>query len=148
VPNLFARALNFLIFGSLPLGTAVLGHPAPCPPVGESPYEQISHQENTAMAVVAFDGNLFISINGELDMLDRPKLSKTRVIKEAAPNVPIGQGKPSLQQFQLKVDGQTKDSFATFETAEKAGVKIKTAHPVVQVSVYDSVKAAKTIISA
>jgi hypothetical protein len=41
------------------------------------------------------------------------------------------------------VDGQIKDSFATFEAAQKAGVKIKTAHPVVQVSVYDSVKGAK-----
>jgi hypothetical protein len=80
--------------------------------------------------------------------LRRPTLSRTRIIKEAVPNMPLGQGKPSLQQFQLRVDGQTKDSFATFETAEKAGVKIKTAHPVVQVSVYDSVKAAKTIISA
>ena len=95
-----------------------------------------------------FGGNLPIGINGELDMLDRPKLSKTPVIKEVVPNVPVGQGKPLLQQFQLKVDGQTKDSFATFETAEKTGLKIKTAHPLVQVSVYDSVKGAKTIITA
>jgi hypothetical protein len=62
--------------------------------------------------------------------------SKTRIIKEAAPNMPIGQGKPSLQQFQLKVDGQTKDSFTTFEAAQKAGLKIKTAHPVVQEAAY------------
>jgi hypothetical protein len=67
--------------------------------------------------------------------------------KEAVSDVPIGQGKQSLQQFHLKVDGQMKDSFATFETAEKTGLKIKTAHPVVQVSVYDSVKGAKTIIT-
>jgi hypothetical protein len=81
-------------------------------------------------------------------MLARPTLSKTRIIKEAAPNLPIGQGKPSLQQFQLKVDGQTKGSFTTFEAAQKAGLKIKTAHPVVHVSVYDSVKGAKIIITA
>ncbi len=81
-------------------------------------------------------------------MLDRPALPKTRAIKEAEPTVPTGQGKPSLQQFQLKVDGQTKDSFTTFEAAQKAGLKIKTAHPVVQVSVYDSVGGAKTIITA
>jgi hypothetical protein len=80
-------------------------------------------------------------------MLARPTLSKTRIIKEAAPNLPIGQGKPSLQQFQLKVDGQTKDSFTTFEAAQKAGLKIS-AHPVVHVSVYDSVKGAKIIITA
>ncbi len=81
-------------------------------------------------------------------MLDRPTLPKTRVIKEAAPTVPIGQGKPSLHQFQLKVDGQTKDSFTTFDAAQKVGLKIKTAHPVVQVSVYDTIEAAKTIITA
>ncbi len=81
-------------------------------------------------------------------MLDRPALPKTGAIKEAAPTVPIGQGKPSLRQFQLKVDGQTKDSFTTFEAAQKAGLKIKTAHPVVQVSVYDSLESAKTIITA
>ncbi|HYV69925.1 MAG TPA: hypothetical protein VE970_07445 [Pseudolabrys sp.] len=68
------------------------------------------------------------------------KLSKAPVNKEVVPNEPIGHGKPSLQQCQLKVDGQTKDSFATFGTAEKAGPKIKTSHPVVHVSVYDSVK--------
>jgi hypothetical protein len=103
--------------------------------------------KKTSVAVGAVGGNPFIIINGELDMLDRPKLSKTPVIKEAVLDVPIGQGKQSLQQFQLKVDGQMKDSFATFETAEKTGLKIKTAHPVVQVSVYDSVKGAKTIIT-
>jgi hypothetical protein len=46
------------------------------------------------------------------------------------------------------MDGQTKDSFATFETAEKAGPEIKTSHPVVHVSVYGSVKGARTIITA
>lgn len=103
--------------------------------------------KKTSVAVGVVGGNPFIIINGELDMLDRPKLSKTSVIKEAVSDVPIGQGKQSLQQFHLKVDGQMKDSFATFETAEKTGLKIKTAHPVVQVSVYDSVKGAKTIIT-
>jgi hypothetical protein len=46
----------------------------------------------------------------------------------------------------LKVDGQTKDSFTTLEGAEKVGLAIKMAHPVVQVSVYDSVEGGQTII--
>ncbi len=81
-------------------------------------------------------------------MLDRPTLTKTRAVKESAPDVVTGQGKPSFQQFRLKVDGQTKDSFTTFEAAEKAGLKIKKAHPVVQVSVYDSTEGGQTIIGA
>jgi hypothetical protein len=46
------------------------------------------------------------------------------------------------------VDGQTKASFATLEAAQKVGLKIKTAHPIVQVSVYDSLKGGITIITA
>lgn len=65
-------------------------------------------------------------------MLDRPTLTKARAIKEPALDI-TRQGKRSLQQFQLKVDGQIKDSFATFEAAEKTGLKIKKAHPVVRV---------------
>jgi len=80
-------------------------------------------------------------------VLDRPTLTKARAIKEPALDI-TRQGKRSLQQFQLKVDGQIKDSFATFETAEKAGLKIKKAHPVVRVSVCDSMKGRQTIIGA
>ena len=61
-------------------------------------------------------------------MADRPTL--TRPIKESAPDIVTGQGKPSFDQFRLKVDGQTKNSFTTIEAAEKAGLKIKEAHPV------------------
>jgi hypothetical protein len=48
----------------------------------------------------------------------------------------------------LKGDGQTKGSFVTIEAAEKAGLKIKEAHPVVQVSVYDSIEGRQIIIGA
>jgi hypothetical protein len=46
--------------------------------------------KKTSVAVGAVGGNPFIIINGELDMLDRPKLSKTPVIKEAVSDVPLG----------------------------------------------------------
>ena len=79
-------------------------------------------------------------------MTERPTLTKIRATKKPAPNIVTGQSKPSFHQFLLKVDGQTKDSFTTFETAEKIGRKIKQAYPVVQVSVYDTVEGQKTII--
>ena len=45
--------------------------------------------------------------------------------------------RPDIGQFRLQVDRQTKGSFATYEAAEKAAIAIKTAHPIVQVAVYD-----------
>lgn len=77
-------------------------------------------------------------------MVDRPIL--TRPIRESAPDIVTGQG--SFHQFRLKGDGQTKGSFVTIEAAEKAGLKIKEAHPVVQVSVYDSIEGRQIIIGA
>ena len=44
------------------------------------------------------------------------------------------------------MDRQTKDSFATYEEAQAAGLTIKTRHPVVQVSIYDTVKSENTMI--
>src|SRR6476620_1433288 len=41
---------------------------------------------------------------------------------------------------------QTKRSFATAEAAETAGMVIKKGHPIVRVSVYDSVQTANKII--
>ena len=79
-------------------------------------------------------------------VLDRPTLTKSRPTKESAPDIVVGQGKPSFQLYRLKVDGQTKDSFTTPEAAEKVGLAIKKAHPIVQVSVYDSVEGGQTII--
>jgi hypothetical protein len=47
-------------------------------------------------------------------------------------------------RFWLQVDRQTKGSFATVAAAETAGMVIKKGHPVVQVSVYDSVESVST----
>ena len=51
-------------------------------------------------------------------------------------------GRPIL----LQVDRQTKRSYATAEAAETAGMVIKKDHPIVRVSVYDSVETANKII--
>jgi hypothetical protein len=52
-----------------------------------------------------------------------------------------------LQRFLLQVDRQTKETFATFVDAEKVGLAIKTAHPIVQVSIYDSLECRQSVLS-
>jgi len=44
------------------------------------------------------------------------------------------------------VDRQTKESYATYEEAEAAGLVIKKRHPIVQVAVYDALKGVRKII--
>jgi hypothetical protein len=77
-----------------------------------------------------------------------------RVIKlrEAGDPVPetdvrLSQRKrPETGRFLLQVDRQTKSSYPTAETAEAAGIAIKTGHPIVQVSVYDSVECQNRLV--
>jgi hypothetical protein len=71
---------------------------------------------------------------------------KARATKETALDSVAEQAKPSHQRFLLKVDGQTKTSFTTLEAAEKAGLQIKSAYPIIQVSVYDSAEGRQAII--
>ena len=78
-----------------------------------------------------------------------------RVIKLREPGEPaqeieqeaVSQRKrPEVGRFLLQVDRQTKGSYATAEAAETAGMVIKKGHPIVQVSVYDSVDSVNTLI--
>jgi hypothetical protein len=55
--------------------------------------------------------------------------------------------RPETGRYLLQADRQTKASYATAETAEAAGMAIKTAHPLVQVSIYDSVDCQNTILT-
>lgn len=59
-----------------------------------------------------------------------------------------GQGRRTLQRFWLQIDRQTKASFSTLADAEKAGQAIKSAHPIVQVSVYDAEESQQTTLTA
>ena len=61
---------------------------------------------------------------------------------------PAHQRKKPEERFWLQVDRQTKKSFTTLGAAEEAGEVIKQAHPIVQVSVYDSVDCVNKIIGA
>ena len=66
---------------------------------------------------------------------------------ENAPE-PANQRKVPDARYRLQVDRQTKRSFATLEAAEEAGLVIKNAYPIVQVSIYDSVDAVNKLIGA
>ena len=78
------------------------------------------------------------------------RVIKLREAEEPAPETGqevLSQSKrPEVGQFLLQVDRQTKRSFGTAEAAETAGMVIKKGHPIVRVSVYDSVETANKII--
>ena len=59
-----------------------------------------------------------------------------------------GQGRPVLHRYRFQVDRQTKSSFEDKDTAEKAAKAIKKAHPVVQVTIYDSEGEERTTVQA
>jgi hypothetical protein len=66
--------------------------------------------------------------------------------KDADDGLPetASQRRPKQERYLLQVDRQTKFSYATLEEAEKVGRAIKKDHPVVKVSVYDTVQSGST----
>ena len=66
--------------------------------------------------------------------------------KEDEVLLPMGQKKSVLLRYWLQVDRQTKSSFDSLEEAEKAAKTIKTAHPKLQVGIYDAEKSQQTLI--
>lgn len=54
--------------------------------------------------------------------------------------------RPERGRYLLQVDRQTKGSYTTSEAAQSVALGIKTAHPIVQVSIYDSVDNTSTMI--
>ena len=54
--------------------------------------------------------------------------------------------RPEAGRYLLQVDRQTKASYVTLDAALQVGAAIKTAHPVVQVGVYDAVDCVNTPI--
>ena len=68
--------------------------------------------------------------------------------QEAVGDAPlvVDQRKKTDERFRLQVDRQTKRSFTTLKSAVEAGLVIKQAHPIVQVSVYDSVDCTNQLV--
>jgi hypothetical protein len=65
--------------------------------------------------------------------------------EESVPEA-VTQRKRDDGRFRLQVDRQTKNSYATYEAAEKVGLEIKKEHPILQVAVYDGVESVNKII--
>ena len=58
---------------------------------------------------------------------------------ELQQQVPSQRRRADTKQFRLQVYRQTKSSYTSYEAAEQAGRQIKKSHPIVSVTVYDSV---------
>jgi hypothetical protein len=54
--------------------------------------------------------------------------------------------RPEVGRYLLQVDRQTKGSYKTSEAAQTAALEIKTRHPIVKVSIYDSVDSSHTVV--
>src|SRR5215210_1319154 len=88
-------------------------------------------------------------LEGEFQMALRPATKmKSKEADIETPRDPAHQRKKPEERFWLQVDRQTKGSYTTLASAEAAGEVIKKAHPIVQVSVYDSVDCINKIIGA
>ena len=61
---------------------------------------------------------------------------------------PSQRKRPETGRYLLQVDRQTKGSYKTSEAAQAAALAIKKGHPIVQVSVYDSVEYTHTLVEA
>jgi hypothetical protein len=79
-----------------------------------------------------------------MDKINMPKKKKEE--DEILP--PGGQQKPQLHRYWLQVDRQTKASYPTPQEAETAAKAIKSAHPILHVSIYDADKSQQTLIKA
>lgn len=80
---------------------------------------------------------------------ETPLIAKmTSPKKEDFDVLPMGQKRPALERYWLQVDRQTKNSYPTLEAAQTAGKAIKTAHPNLQVGIYDAEKSQQTLIEA
>jgi hypothetical protein len=54
--------------------------------------------------------------------------------------------RPEAGRYFLQVDRQTKASYRTPEAAHSAALEIKTRHPVVKVTIYDSIDGSHTLV--
>ncbi len=67
---------------------------------------------------------------------------------EAEPEQRLSQSKrPELGRYLLQVDRQTKRSYQTVESAQSAGLAIKKEHPILHVTIYDSVECTSTALA-
>jgi len=77
-----------------------------------------------------------------------PRQIKMPEKTETEPEEHFSQRKrPEAGRYLLQVDRQTKGSYQTAESAQSAGLAIKKEHPILHVTVYDSVDFASTVLA-
>ncbi len=79
-------------------------------------------------------------------MLARPPPRRNSDQSEST--MPKGQTRPPEERYRLRVDGQEKRSFKSKAAAVTAGQVVKTAFPVVMVTVVDAETGATEIVPA
>jgi hypothetical protein len=84
----------------------------------------------------------------QLKMLEKSEVQLKMPEKSEIEVPSFSQAKrPETGRFFLQVDRQTKGSYQTAEAAHLAGLVIKKAHPIVHVSIYDSVETENTVVN-
>jgi hypothetical protein len=68
-------------------------------------------------------------------------------IDEPAPKKIVRADRPPTEGFATIVDGHFKTEFDTAGAAEASGRKLKSAHPMLQVEVYDAANKVRTLLS-
>ena len=87
-------------------------------------------------------------VSRQMKMPEKQNPMKMPEKTESEPEQHFSQSKrPEFGRYLLQVDGQTKGSFQTVESAESAGLAIKKEHPILHVSIYDSVECTSTALA-
>jgi len=68
-------------------------------------------------------------------------------IDEAEPKKALRADRPPTEGFVTIVDGRFKSEFDTVDAAEAAGRKLKSAHPMLQIEIYDADTKVRTLLS-
>lgn len=75
--------------------------------------------------------------------MKRPVLS----IDEPQPKKAVRADRPPTDGFATIVDGHFKSEFESVDAAEASGRKLKLAHPMLQIEIYDAAMKVRTLLS-
>src|SRR5262245_37891326 len=99
------------------------------------------------VAFAALNSYIQGSPHKEIQMATRQIKMPEKGEAESAPPQPSQYKRLDAGRYLLQVDRQTKGSYLTIEAAQAAGLTIKKAHPVVHVSVYDTIETQNTTVA-
>jgi hypothetical protein len=110
------------------------------------PFESVVFLLENGLAFTAASGYTRPLPNKEVRMATRQIKVPEKDETESPPLQPSQHKRPEAGRYLLQVDRQTKGSYPTIEAAQAVGLAIKKAHPVVHVSVYDTLETQNTTV--